>query len=41
MQILHAFKNVKHQGDYLLFSFKVDDTEYMYDGFKNNPIERI
>lgn len=39
--IIHAFKNVKHQGDYLLFSFKVDDTEYMYDGFKNNPIERI
>ncbi len=38
---IHGFKNIKHQGDYLLFNFKVVDTEYVYNGSKSEPIERI
>lgn len=38
---IHAFKNIEHQGESLLFNFKVDDTNYVYNGSKTESIERI
>ena len=38
---VHAFKNIKHQGDYLLFNFKVGETSYLYNDSEGEKIERI
>lgn len=38
---IHSFKNMKHQGEYLLFNFKVYDTEYVYNSSKIELIERV
>ena len=38
---VHAFKNIKHQGDYLLFNFKVGETPYLYNDSEGEKIERI
>lgn len=38
---VHAFKNIKHQGDYLLFNFKVGKTSYLYNDSEGEKIERI
>lgn len=35
---IHAFKNIKHQGDYLLFQFMVGESRYQYNA-ENKDVE--
>ena len=35
---IHAFKNIKHQGDYLLFQFMVGESRYQYNA-ENKEVE--
>lgn len=38
---VHAFKNIKHEGDYLYFTFKVGGTAYEYNAENGVKIEKI
>lgn len=38
---VHSFKNIKHREDYLLFTFKVGDTPYLYNALGGKKLERL
>lgn len=38
---LHAFKNIKHNGEYLLFRFMADDAEFEYNDENSIEIKKI
>lgn len=37
---VHSFRRIKHEGDYLLFSFRKSEDQYVYDG-RDSSIKKI
>ena len=38
---IHSFKNIKHQGEYLLFNFKLGDREYIFNSQNGVKIDLV